>query len=94
MGTVPPKLTREHLKIVQFFVQHNFLSGTIPAAIADLRFTGTIPEAICKLDLNEEFFETTVTDFDHKVVNIPVNNTGPRNGCTTIACPAATVGKE
>lgn len=92
-STIPPSLTRTDSKLIQLFLEGNYLSGTVPVALADLpdlkdlfidenKFTGTLPNEICKQNLNQDFFEGTEYDGDD------------RDGCTSIACPVNTMSRE
>lgn len=83
MGTIPKSLTREGLSLAQLFMEHNDLSGTVPADLANLRyltdlyvdgnkFTGHVPPSICALSLNQNFVNKSEEG---------------RDGCNSVACP-------
>jgi len=90
MGTIPLSLTREGLSLIQLFIQHNDLSGTVPTALTNLKFmkdlyidgnkfTGDVPSSLCLMNLNT-----------HSVNN----GAEGRDGCNSIACPVNTVSPE
>jgi len=93
MGTFPISLTRDDIGLVQLFLEHNDLSGTVPASLANLKhikdlfidgnkFTGYVPPSLCTLGLNQDFVIANGEEQDG------------RNGCNSIACPVNTVSKE
>jgi len=98
VGPIPPSLARPHSGqmdgsiLSEIWLQENNLSGTLPAAMADLKklvdffvdgnkFTGKVPEDLCNEQLNSDFFE-----------NIPAG--ADRNLCDSVACPVNEVAFE
>lgn len=99
VGGIPPNLARPDdisaegsSFLSEIWLHENMLSGTVPAALADLdklvnlyidgnKFTGTIPNALCRPTLNADFFEGVPDDTD-------------RNVCDSVACPANTAAFE
>jgi len=99
VGVIPPNVARPDdpsakgsSMLSEVWFHENMLSGTIPAALADLdklvnlyidgnKFTGTIPNALCRPTLNADFFEGVPDDTD-------------RNYCDSVACPANTAAFE
>lgn len=82
------------MPLVQIFLQHNDLSGTVPAALGDVstlaslfvdgnKLTGDIPADLCRRSpfLNEEFFQGDFANVE-------------RDGCTSISCPVDSVSRE
>jgi hypothetical protein len=76
------------------FLQHNDLSGTVPASLGDVttlsslfvdgnKLTGDIPADLCRRSptLNNEFFQGDYA-------------TTRRDGCTSISCPVDSISKE
>lgn len=72
IGTIPPSIASPDKDnanaMVEFWLQENMLSGTVPAFIADLqnlkdfyidgnKFTGEVPTDLCRPDINEDFFK-------------------------------------
>ena len=90
-GSIPSKLLHSGMEqLKQIFVHGNLLSGTVPVGLADLpnlknlfiddnKFTGTMPPEICKLNLNEAFFQPEVlllSGDDRKSVDTEEKNDG------------------
>eukprot|EP00586_Coscinodiscus_wailesii_P011186 CAMPEP_0172498048 /NCGR_PEP_ID=MMETSP1066-20121228/108768_1 /TAXON_ID=671091 /ORGANISM="Coscinodiscus wailesii, Strain CCMP2513" /LENGTH=571 /DNA_ID=CAMNT_0013271157 /DNA_START=164 /DNA_END=1879 /DNA_ORIENTATION=+ len=76
VGVIPPELLKPDSQLMEVWLQHNYLSGSIPAAIGSLdeiydfyidgnKFTGTVPEDICTENLNQDFFESAGDNEDH-----------------------------
>jgi len=79
--------------LVELFLQNNMLSGTVPAALSELpnlelfyiagnKLTGTIPDDICKMELNKSFFK----DWDQK--------NGKPDYCNSVSCPVGSFSFE
>lgn len=98
VGPIPPSLARfrsggiEGSLLSEVWFQENMLSGTIPAAMADLKklanfyvdgnkLTGKVPRDLCSETLNADFFS-----------NIPAD--AQRDLCDSVACPVNEVAFE
>lgn len=84
MGEIPRELTPTASRLTEVWFHNNFLSGTVPAAFAELKelknlyvdgnkFVGSLPQDLCKPEINEDFFEDDISEAD-------------RNYCESIAC--------
>eukprot|EP00586_Coscinodiscus_wailesii_P004351 CAMPEP_0172481772 /NCGR_PEP_ID=MMETSP1066-20121228/7863_1 /TAXON_ID=671091 /ORGANISM="Coscinodiscus wailesii, Strain CCMP2513" /LENGTH=571 /DNA_ID=CAMNT_0013244365 /DNA_START=45 /DNA_END=1757 /DNA_ORIENTATION=+ len=76
VGVIPPELLASSSHLKEVWLQHNYLSGTIPAGIASIpdlydfyidgnKFTGTVPADLCTENLNKDFFESAGDNRDH-----------------------------
>jgi len=76
VGMIPAEITATDSHLMEVWLQHNYLSGTIPAGIAGIpdlydfyidgnKFTGTIPSALCTENLNKDFFDGAGDNVDH-----------------------------
>lgn len=76
VGIIPHEILESGSELMEVWLQHNYLSGTIPAGIASIqylydfyidgnKFTGTIPSDMCRENINKDFFENAGDEVDH-----------------------------
>jgi len=95
VGEIPLSIAHEDSSLEDLWLQHNLLSGTIIAELSILpklknlyidgnKFTGSVPQDLCRENLNANLFEFSTT----------IDYSKERDYCNSIACPKDTYSEK